>query len=443
MGYNNLTHYSVESYPLTKDIYRKISRDTLRAIIDQVSDHPTNKYGFKNLTSGMKNPFGFKQDLSGLVQPLLSNENYLNNLMAESPLPLSPASTDHEAILDYYKKIISLETIRTLAENTPERQIRFASLTSDLARQRESAAILFFSRMKSKGDLATSGVPLGLLQDLSRGIRKRIEDTPQLVSLLPDLAHVLSTRTQSLKPFWYQNPEHPKGQVVADLIGSISEGKSIGVTLSDDAKDRLLDFGRRTGVLETGLPNDVYSTIQQTLTSLMKTRQNGDVEAQKTRLENSREFFKLGRSAGHFDMKSPSDSTELKLTTSIREVMTDIQKRYAELNDKEAVAIVGTALWAFKKGIDKAADDVIEGEGDMVANRLIPPAWLQKRWNSAGSFDEAVTRHLRHLSQSAKTILGVLARETSSPAHSKGQKRDLDPRLSPEPSLRAAPAPRF
>ena len=441
MGYNHLTHYSVESYPLTKEIYTNISRDTLRALIDQASDHPKNKYGFKNLAGGMSNPSAFKQDLPSLVQPLLTNENYIKNLMAENNLPLAPASRDHESILDYYKKIIASETIRSLAANTPERQIRFASLANDLARQRESAAILVFSRMRSKGDLATSEVPLGLLQDLSRGIRKRIDNTPQLVGLLPDLAQVLSARTQSIKPFWYQNPEHPKGQFVADLIRSISEGKSIGVTLSDDARDRLLDFGRRTGVLETGLPKDVYSTIQQTLTSLMKTRQNGDVEAQKTRLENSREFFKLGRSAGHFDMESPSDSTELKLTTSIREVMTDIQKRYAELNDKEAVAIVGTALWAFKKGIDKAADDVIEGEGDMVANRLIPPAWLQKRWNSAGSFDEAVTRQLRHLSQSAKTILGVLARETSSPARSKGQERDVKPKLSHEPSVRATSAP--
>ena len=441
MGYNHLTHYSVESYPLTKEIYTKISRDTLRALIDQVSDYPTNKYGFKTTTSGMNNPSAFKQDLPSLVQPLLGNETYIKNLMGENSFSLIPVNRDHEAILDYYKKIIASDIIRSLAENTPERQIRFAPLTKDLARQRESAAIVAFSRMISKGDLAASELPLGLLQDLSRGIRKRIEDTPQLVSLLPDLSDVLSTRTQSLKPFWYQNPGHPKGQVVAGLIRSVSDGNLNGFKIGEDSKSRLLDFGRKTGVLEAGLPKDVYATVQQTLTSLMRTRQNGDVESQKTRLENSREFFKLGRSAGHFDMKTPSDSTELKLTTSIREVMTDIQKRYAELNDKEAVAIVGTALWAFKKGIDKAADDVIEGEGDMVANRLIPPAWLQKRWNSVGSFDEAVTRQLRHLSQSAKTILGVLARETSSPARSKGQERDVKPKLSHEPSVRATSAP--
>jgi len=72
MGYNHLTHYSVESYPLTKEIYTNISRDTLRALIDQASDHPKNKYGFKNLAGGMSNPSAFKQDLPSLVQPLLT-----------------------------------------------------------------------------------------------------------------------------------------------------------------------------------------------------------------------------------------------------------------------------------------------------------------------------------------------------------------------------------
>lgn len=131
------------------------------------------------------------------------------------------------------------------------------------------------------------------------------------------------------------------------------------------------------------------------------------------------------------------------MTTSIREVMTDIQKHYAQANDKGAVAIIGTALWAFKKGIDKAADDVIEGDGDMIPNRFIPPAWLQRKWNSADSFDEAVTRHLRNLSHSAKTILGVIASEAPLTSRHRAQGKAVQSEISPSPSMRQASGPRL
>lgn len=443
MGFNNLSKYSVETYPLTAEIYKHISRDTLRALIDQVLEHPTNQFGFKTITNGLQDASQLKKDLPDLVGPLLgkSYEKYVRELFSEKAPRLSPANKDHEAILEYYRKIVTLETLRSLGETRPERHVRFASLTSDFPRQRETAAILLVGKMKSRGAVPQKGLPLGLLQDLSRGIRKRIETTPQLISLLPDLAQMVSSVTQTTKPMWYENPEHPQGQFVAGVIRSLAAGQKSVLSLSESAQARVLDFGRKTGILEAGLPRDVYATVQQALTSLMKTRETGDVEAQNDRLRSSKAFYDLGRKSAHFDMQNPSDSTEMKMTTSIREVMTDIQKHYAQANDKGAVAIIGTALWAFKKGIDKAADDVIEGDGDMIPNRLIPPAWLQKKWNSHGSFDEAVTRHLRNLSHSAKTILGVIASEAPLTSRHRGQA--VQSEISPSPSMRQASGPRL